>query len=374
MRFQPKQYLLFLLSIVLFSCDNKRPLIPKDLSEETERKNKLIVFVGEKIEVTRLPQEEESWDAKFKARYKILQRVYGDYMPDTVEFIVYDHYGDPVFSNYKNALLFVREYGGRYYHERYQFYDVYKTKDNRWAGRYSVRDLGYDNKRDKNVVGERIDFAEEVSIPLSKVNGKEVGCWFPAPYYKIENDKAIAVYGNYIEDLFKIKKEGVLRSRGLFGDGKPGEVEVVDTQMAEIVQTPQKEWKKFSIFWNQLISLKDSFNIRDPGIFVLDTIKINGALYPGSKYPLKNILTQKLLYSFKDSADLDFGIMYDIYEQNGETKQELKKLKTSGLFQATTMPDTINTVQSTITLSFVNTKSGFKLYGVKETKRSICWQ
>jgi hypothetical protein len=33
---------------------------------------------------------------------------------------------------------------------------------------------------------------------------------------KIENDRAIAVWGNYIEHLFELKKTGVLKARGFF--------------------------------------------------------------------------------------------------------------------------------------------------------------
>jgi hypothetical protein len=35
-------------------------------------------------------------------------------------------------------------------------------------------------------------------------------------FYKIEGKKAICVMGAYIEDLFMVKKNGVLKARGLF--------------------------------------------------------------------------------------------------------------------------------------------------------------
>ena len=47
-------------------------------------------------------------------------------------------------------------------------------------------------------------------------------------------DKAVAVYGNYIDELFKQTKDGVLTARGLFGDGDAYDVEIIDTQMAEL--------------------------------------------------------------------------------------------------------------------------------------------
>jgi hypothetical protein len=39
---------------------------------------------------------------------------------------------------------------------------------------------------------------------------------FPTPYYEISNGMATAVYGNYIEDLFKLKQETILKARGIY--------------------------------------------------------------------------------------------------------------------------------------------------------------
>ena len=126
----------FCLLFVQLGCrtNDNNPLIPKDQTSEAEKKNTLFVFVGEKIFVQELPHNDNSIDAKFKAKYKILQRVYGNFSKDTIEFEVYDHYGVPGFSHYKNVLLFVSEYEGKYYHEKYQYFDVYQTNSGKWAG------------------------------------------------------------------------------------------------------------------------------------------------------------------------------------------------------------------------------------------------
>jgi hypothetical protein len=259
--FRPKQLLLplFILSILIISCNNNKPLIEKDESNKNEKNNTLFVFVGEKIEVKNLPQDKDSWDGKFRAKYKILQRVYGNFNSDIIEFIAYDHYGEPDFSNYKNSLLFVSKHNEKYYHEKYQFYSVYKTKDNKWAGAYSVHDFGQDGKRNKSVQPQKIDFAEEVSYPLSLVEKDQIDCWFPEPYYKISGDKAIALYGNYIEDLFRIKKEGVLSARGLFGNRNPDDIDIIDTQMAEVLRrSSKKDTFIFSLCKSGLQSLEKS--------------------------------------------------------------------------------------------------------------------
>ena len=214
----------FLFILLLVSCGTHKtydPLIPKDMSVENERNNKLIVFVGEKIEVTELPYKKGDFDSKFHAKYKVLQLVYGKYVKETIEFIAYDHFGTPPFSKYKNVLLFVSEYDEKYYHEKYMFNDVYLTKDGRWAGPYS-EDYLHEYNDSTTVKPEIIEFAEEVSYPVKIVypDGEEQKFAYPAPYYKTVGDKAIAVYGNYIPELFKLKKDGVLTARQLFGNRK----------------------------------------------------------------------------------------------------------------------------------------------------------
>ena len=81
----------------------KTALIAKDTTNKHERENNLFVFVGEKISVTELPQDEDSRDHGFQATYKILDRVYGNYSKDTIHFEAYDHYGTPPFSKYKHT-------------------------------------------------------------------------------------------------------------------------------------------------------------------------------------------------------------------------------------------------------------------------------
>lgn len=57
---------------------------------------------------------------------------------------------------------------------------------------------------------------------------------YPEPYFKTVGDKAVAVYGNYIDELFKKTKDGVLTARGLFGNGDAYDIEIINTQMAEL--------------------------------------------------------------------------------------------------------------------------------------------
>ena len=218
--------LLVLLAITVFSykcrSGGSEPLIPKDYTYKNEKENTLFVFVGQKIEVKLIPYEQGSMDAGFKAKYKVLQKVYGDYSGNTIEFNAYDHYGEPPFAKFDHVLLFVSEYEGKFYHQKYTYDPLFKTKDGRWAGPYS-EDYRHPYNASTNVTPVKIDFADEVSFPIKTKDedGTEMTHIYPEPYYKKIGNKAFAIYGNYIEELFKLKKDGVLTARELFGNGMP---------------------------------------------------------------------------------------------------------------------------------------------------------
>lgn len=184
------------------------------------KKDSLYVFIGKKIEIVgikqRIDSNEVSFNAVFKAKYKIIQNVYGNYAKDTIEFEVYDHYGIPAFSKYDYVLLFVSNYNGKLYHEKYQYFDVYKTKNGRWASSYSAGDYNHIYNKNTTVKPELIDFVDEVFYKINSRNTEEIEQHFPSPYYKVVDDKAIVIWGNYVEQLFELKKTGILKARGIF--------------------------------------------------------------------------------------------------------------------------------------------------------------
>ena len=61
-----------------------------------------------------------------------------------------------------------------------------------------------------------IEFKKPVVIDVSRYEKDDVPKWFPAPYFRVKGDKAIAVYGNYVPELFLLKQNGVLKARGDF--------------------------------------------------------------------------------------------------------------------------------------------------------------
>jgi len=196
-------------------------------------KDSLIVFVGEKIEIKHMKRpltetiiegdDTVSYvriDREYIAKYKILQLIHGSYKSDTIEFTVYDHYGNPAFSKYKTVLLFVSKDNGKLYHEKYQYFDLYMTEHGKWASPYSSGDYNHRFKDSITVKPEIIPFVDKVFYSIKKMPADEIKKWFPQPFYRIEKKRAIAIYGNYVEDLFVLKQQTILKARGIFVSGQ----------------------------------------------------------------------------------------------------------------------------------------------------------
>ena len=177
------------------------------------------VFIGEKIRVE--PTEQPyycnriSMDSKYRAEYKILANAYGRFPHDTIRFSAYDHYGTPAFSRPQVVLLFVSEYCQELIHQKYQYCPLYKTVDDKWAAPYAA--LDYANLPAKSGIKPRpLTFREPVITEISSsADPAWVARTFPAPYYRVENNRAIAVYGNYVDELLELKKQTVLKARGV---------------------------------------------------------------------------------------------------------------------------------------------------------------
>lgn len=199
-------------------------------------KDSLLVFIGEKIEVKYSPEEKKeklvlrikgndsvyvkqhsiSMDSRYIAKYKVVKLLNGSFNNDIIEFEVFDHYGEPRFSKFNTVLLFVSKHNGKLYHEKYQYFDLYKTKDGMWASPYSSSDYNHPSKENITVKPEKISFQNEISFVVDKLTNDELKIWYPSPYFEVKDGRAIAKYGNYIDDLFKLKQQTILKARGIY--------------------------------------------------------------------------------------------------------------------------------------------------------------
>jgi hypothetical protein len=201
------------------------------LTAQTQ-KDSLIVFVGQKISVTykeeivpndttiengdTLISVTTSMDSRFVCKYKILKTINGFYKGDTIEFRAYDHYGTPAFSKHDTVMLFVSAEGKGFYHQKYLYFNLYLTQDGRWASSYPAQIYNHPFKKQFTVRPEKIKFKNEVSYSVKDLTTEDIKTFYPKPYYQIKDGKAIAIYGNYIEQLFLLEQQSYLKARGIY--------------------------------------------------------------------------------------------------------------------------------------------------------------
>lgn len=181
----------------------------------------LIAFVGEKISVDefepKVEPDEILMDAAFKAKYRVIQVIYGSYSEQTIEFEAYDHYGRPGFEPYKHVLLFVSKYGNTFFHHKYQFFPVFKTLSGVWAGcgsPYSDEPV----EHSKNIKPRKLDFDSDAYFDVTAMTKSEVRRHFPSEYFRVKAGRAYCMKGNSALELFEVEKNGVLKAHGLFKD------------------------------------------------------------------------------------------------------------------------------------------------------------
>lgn len=155
--------------LLLMSCKSTQN-VPKSEFQLNDETVNLYAFIGEKITVMEFNHNENNTQIKidsisgdtirtvsyvmdygFKNKYKVVQNVFNDLKTDTIEFVAYDHYGRPGYENYKYVLLYLslKKEKGYFYHQKYQFDPVLKTKNGTWKGSHgeSIEKLFNEKKK-----------------------------------------------------------------------------------------------------------------------------------------------------------------------------------------------------------------------------------
>jgi hypothetical protein len=359
---------------------NIRPLIPKSDTSTIEKKNTLFAFVGEKIDVQPLPVAPGSMDGGFRAKYKILLPVYGSYSGETIEFTAYDHYGWPAFASFKNVLLFVSEYQGKYYHEKYQYFDVYKTKDGRWASPYKSEDYGHPFNKNTTIKPEVIEFAESVKYPLhfKRQDGSEYTVSYLAPYYVTKGDSAIAIYGNYVEDLFALKKTGVLAARGLFDMTEKQEEEMYpEVTLEDVKRPPDADDLKFMAFWKHFAA-----SVKKPGLTQFQAIALDSLWICDTPLSANNFIRRcftevfdaDVMKRITDTAGKEYTWTEAAFENlPSNAKKEIVKVGKKYRFrQVIVARGTENNSPPVIRFDFIETRKGYRLFGIDYHWFKVC--
>ncbi|MEL1244118.1 hypothetical protein AAEO56_07600 [Flavobacterium sp. DGU11] len=193
--------------------------LPCDTVKCREEHHRLYAVVASKIKLKRVRRENCPYvitlDAQpeYDAVYNVLKNVYGDYANDTINFTFYENYGHHDLEKYNTVLLYLADNCGELVSVQGEFSDVYQTTDGRWAAPYRLSD--------KLAVGsatvkpEKIDFAKPLEYDIKNTSREWIEQMYPAPYYEVRGDKAIAIYGNYAEDLVELRKQTLLKNSNL---------------------------------------------------------------------------------------------------------------------------------------------------------------
>lgn len=362
---------ILIICVILFSC--KQSICQGSCNENPEYKDKLFVFIGEKINIEHLTADEGSMDAKFKATYKVIEPVCGNYDRDTIEFIVYDHYGIPAFSGYKNAMLFVTNYDDTFYHEKYQYFDVYKTKNGEWASPYQYDEY---SRLDSNIKikPERVNFFVSPAYNVKYRSKKVIQREYPNPYYKIVGDSAVAVWGNYPAELLELKKNGVLRARKIFG--APLSMLVQDVELADVLPAYQMSVTdsiEFINFFKKFISAinrNDSNSIKKMSLENVDCSICEGLpvyYYVNGKESISEFI--RVLKSLNESTLWEKINNTRHYQIQADILDSLKLKNENGFLYSIYFDTKVNFPTYTTTqnhaFKFIKRNNDFKFYGIE---------
>lgn len=166
---------LYILIIVIFFISCKSTFVTNDNSNINTSVN-LYAFIGEKISVTEFNPNIKNkrieidsitgdtiryvsfvMDLGFNNKYKVLKNVFNKIEGDTINFVAYNHYGRPGFENYKHVILYLSKdkKSGAFYHQKYQFDPVKKSKNGIWKGLKGQSIQKLFNKKKEGVLGAR---------------------------------------------------------------------------------------------------------------------------------------------------------------------------------------------------------------------------
>ena len=167
--------------------------------------DRLFVFVGSLIPSNTPSKNSEGY---VKLKYQIIEKTYGSYDNNTIEFLAYYDADNLKFTKYKNCLLFLQQDGSTFYKMALPVYDVYQTIDGRWAS--GAKKWEYEPDIQTSIKPRHLQFKDSVYFDITGLSQEEIDHWYPAKYYERKGSVAIPVFGSYTDELFEINKSSWL--------------------------------------------------------------------------------------------------------------------------------------------------------------------
>ena len=151
-------------------------------------------------------------DRAFKLKYKVIKNLFNDLKSDTVEFVAYDHYGKPGFSNLQNVILYISKSTDKkfYFHQKYEYNEIILTKKNEWIG---LLNFGSVSRIEKGLTLnlKKIIINKSARINLKNIPQQNIDLFYPKPFYEIKKNMAIPILGLTIQDLINYKVESLIK-------------------------------------------------------------------------------------------------------------------------------------------------------------------
>ncbi|MCF1716680.1 hypothetical protein L0U88_18710 [Flavihumibacter sp. RY-1] len=190
-----------------------------DCDEKPDSPKKLFVFIGELLKTETIPADVSTKNTKFIATYKIIERVCGTYIPDSITIEVIQAAYDPTFKpNRTHLVISIKDttLNSPYYLWADLYYEVLKTANNKWAVPCIIKNHLHDHTVLNPPKYENIKFSNESYYNVNGLTQEDIDTTYPEFFFKIKNGKAFPKYGNTIDDIFELHKERTLTYAGIY--------------------------------------------------------------------------------------------------------------------------------------------------------------
>ncbi|MGC5746302.1 hypothetical protein [Chryseobacterium sp. NFX27] len=182
------------ISVEEFNPNINNKVIEKEIDEET----------GDSVSVIRT---HFVTDNAFRCKYKVVKNILNNLSNDTIEFLAYDHYGKPSFSEKDSVILYIskNKKDNYYFHQKYQYDKVFKDKNGNYYSypKFSkdIEDLKYAKE---NIKGFKANFKDE-KFNLNNLSPEVRKVYYPGEFYEIKNNFAIPIKGVYLNELINYR-------------------------------------------------------------------------------------------------------------------------------------------------------------------------
>jgi len=136
-------------------------------------------------------------DGAFLANYEVLEILKGRYSEPTIEFVAYDHYGRPAFSEFDAVMLYLLKGEEIIQHIKYEFLPVFELRGGGWAVCGEVFDL--DQK--PLLVPKPLKLVKPGPLKLANRSRSQILEDFPKKFFRHSRGQVYCTHGNSANEV-----------------------------------------------------------------------------------------------------------------------------------------------------------------------------